>query len=300
MGDIDPVSGHIEQLQRALTDARGRAVSADGSLRLEAGANGTIHSIELGEGGAELSAAVVVSLIADLHREAVTEATATMRAAVAALTSDPRLHDERQEVVDKLSRPRIEPETVAAPKSSPPPTRPSTTSREGGSAPRLRSNSPSAEPLSRSTSRQPAERGRTTTRPTPPRQSTAPPNLSEFDPVTFAPLPRAKRPAPPNQRPIAPHPGNTTTDAPPNRSITHDSRDIPEPIRGDAPDPVCGDTEPASGSPSAELNPAKSDFVPADPFAPWGDPGDGTGIAPGSWLPDDNLLLSDDWWDWPR
>lgn len=65
-------------------------MSADGALRLEAGANGTIHSIELGDGGADLAAAVVVSLIVELHREAVTEAATTMRAAVAALSNDSR------------------------------------------------------------------------------------------------------------------------------------------------------------------------------------------------------------------
>ncbi|MFD6102124.1 YbaB/EbfC family nucleoid-associated protein [Nocardia salmonicida] len=263
MGDVDPVSGHIEKLQRALTDARGRAVSADGTLRLEAGANGTIHSIELGNGGADLDATVVVSLIVELHREAVHEAATTMRAAVAALSNDPRLHEDRQEVVDKLARPRTDPESVATPQHP----SPRTDSTEPGHA-------------------------LPTILPTPRRRAAAPPTLSEFDPVTFVPLPRASRLAPPNQRSVPPDPVRTASDTTAAEPITGDSRDSGESVRGNV--------DPAGRPQGAEPTPAETDFVPADPFASWGEPGDGTGIAPGSWLPDDNLILSDDWGDWPR
>lgn len=263
MEDVDPVSGHIEKLQRALTDARGRAVSADGALRLEAGANGTIHSIELGDGGADLAAAVVVSLIVELHREAVTEAATTMRAAVAALSNDPRLHEDRQQVVDKLARHRTNPESVAAPQ----------------------------HPLPRTDRKEPGH-AQPTILPTPRRRPAAPPTLSKFDPVTFVPLPRASGPAPPNQRSIPPDPVRTASDTTDAAPITGDSRDLGEPVRGDV--------DSVSRPPGAEPTPPETDFVPADPFASWGEPGSGTGIAPGSWLPDDNLILSDDWGDWPR
>ncbi|MFD4355646.1 hypothetical protein ACFWPX_24045 [Nocardia sp. NPDC058518] len=286
MADVDPVSGHIEQLQRALTDARGRAVSADGSLRLEAGANGTIHSIELGDSGADLGAAAVVSLILELHREAVAEAAATMRAAVAALSSDPRLHEDRQEVVGKLARPRPESEYVAAPQHYSP--HQSSTTREANGAPRVRNSSPSGELQRRPTPHKEPERARSAPLPTPPQKPAAPPKLSAFDPVTFAPLPRANRPVPPNQRSIAPDLSGTSSGASPEKPITHDARD------------VGSDAEPASRPLSIELAATETDFVPADPFASWGEPGDGTGIAPGSWLPDDNLMLSDDWWEWRR
>ncbi|MFD4438829.1 hypothetical protein ACFWPK_03520 [Nocardia sp. NPDC058519] len=96
---------------------------------------------------------------------------------------------------------------------------------------------------------------------------------------------------PTDQRWTDPDPGTTTTDTTPEKPISHGSRDIRESASADA--------EPVSGPSSIEPTPAGTEFVAADLFATWGEPGDGTGIAPGSWLPDDNLILSDDWWDWP-
>ncbi|MFE1592271.1 YbaB/EbfC family nucleoid-associated protein [Nocardia sp. NPDC058705] len=276
MGDIDPVSGHIERLQRALTDARGRAVSTDGAVRVEAGANGTIHSIELGDGGTDLAAAEVVSLIVDLHREAVADAAATMREAVAALSNDPRLQDDRQEVVDKLARPGTSSEVVATQphhslNSQPPgdsdgipdqPRRPPSADRQIRSTPREKST-----PVVPQTVSTPMSRRR--------HQPAAPAKLSQFDPVTFAPLSRTYRPAQADPRPTAPE---AAPAIPTSREPT-----VAEP-----------DSAPATIEPSYP----EVEYIPADPFAPWGEPGDGTGIPPGAWPPDDNLILSDDWWEW--
>ncbi|WP_278264288.1 YbaB/EbfC family nucleoid-associated protein [Nocardia sp. AG03] len=304
MGDIDPVSGHIERLQRALTDARGKATSADGTLRVEVGANGTLHSVELGEGGADLDPRVLVSMIVDLHREAVADAAAVMREAVAALGSDPRLQEGRQEVVDKLARPRPvdeNPDTTASsttgdtsPAEEPhPPTRasvptPDDTPAVGGEPPRT---TPSLPPP-------PAPRPAPPARA--PRRPAAPARLSEFDPVTFAPVTRPRplsTPAVDTDRPrrATPPRAPTRTDQPWPSSSTAEHAPV-EP--GNTPPVSPPDTTASTAALPAEESPTARPALEVE-IVPWGEPADDTAVNDEGWPPDDHLTLSSDWWNLP-
>ncbi|MFE3543423.1 YbaB/EbfC family nucleoid-associated protein [Nocardia sp. NPDC059177] len=304
MGDIDPVSGHIAQLQRALTDARGKATSADGAVLVEVGANGTLHKITVGDGGADLDPRRLAEMIVDLHREAVADAAAVMREAVAALGSDPRMQENRQDVVDKLAQPRPIGETSGRTAPSPPETTGSvdTAANPPESAvldgPRDESPllpAPPTEPAPASAPRQPGittahlPTSGTSARTTP---ATAHPmaarqrpatraRLSEFDPVTFAPVTRTRRtltPGQPTDRPHRPTPAaepTTTTES--------------------APDPV-PTSEHSAAPPERRTEPA-TDLT--EHITAWGDPADDPNTSDENWPPDDHLTLSGEWWGLP-
>lgn len=108
MGDIDPLSGHIEQLQQALTVARGKASNLDSSVTVEVGTNGAIHAIELDARGEQLTAIELAPLLIDLHRQAVANAAESVREAVEQLSGDVQVRNEHRRVADTFTCPRPE------------------------------------------------------------------------------------------------------------------------------------------------------------------------------------------------
>lgn len=85
MVDGSTDSGHIERLQRALSEARGYASSDDGSVKVEVGANGSLYGIHLSEGGGVRTARELAAMIADLHRVAAGDAAVAISDALTAL-----------------------------------------------------------------------------------------------------------------------------------------------------------------------------------------------------------------------
>ncbi|MBF6202682.1 YbaB/EbfC family nucleoid-associated protein [Nocardia sputi] len=295
MGDIDPVSGHIERLQRALTDARGKAASADGSLRVEVGANGTLHSIELGEGGAYLDPRRLVEMIIDLHRAAVADAAAVMRETVAALSSDPRLQEGRQHVVDKLTQPRPSNEPIHTGVSSPTADQQHVSARAREGSPSEPNTAPSVTQTptpSRAAPRAPIRTAPTraatpATRPAKsPRHHPAPARISEFDPVTYAPVTRTRRQSTPD-RPTDTSPQPRTATEPPAAENTGGGTSQP-----------LHSTE--GSTPSLPRAAASSPVDITESVIAWHDPSDDSHITGASWPPDDYPLMSDEWWWGPH
>ncbi|MFB7874965.1 YbaB/EbfC family nucleoid-associated protein [Nocardia sp. NPDC056064] len=308
MGDIDPVSGHIERLQRALTDARGKATSADGKLRVEVGANGTLHSVELGEGGADLDPRLLVSMIVDLHREAVADAAAVMREAVAALGSDPRLQEDRQDVVDKLARPRPSGENTGT--TAPSTTEPTTTTAppEERNPPAHPDRSPTSAPdrapavgheppPAPAAPPMPAPRPAPAARPArPPRRPAAPARLSEFDPVTFAPITRPRPLSTPAVTTDRPRRSTPPGEPPrPDRSISP-AEAAPT---FTPPGPTAPISHPNTDEQPAPRTPESTEPAPDLDITPWGEPAEDTTLTDEGWPPDDHLTLSTDWWNLP-
>ncbi|MFF2082618.1 YbaB/EbfC family nucleoid-associated protein [Nocardia sp. NPDC058176] len=281
MGDIDPVSGHIERLQRALTDARGTATSADGSLRVEVGANGALHRIELGADGVDRDPHRMVAMIVELHREAMADAAAVMREAVAALGSDPRLQEGRQEVADKLSRPQSASGTELSPLAtgeadSPVVARSSPDQQHSAPGP-AEAPTPTRLPPSRSarpTSGSAELPTKAPRRPTPAR-------ISECDPISFAPVTRTRRA--PEQHPG--DPGRTQPDPPREAAERAPASALPRPVTDDSAEPLPQPEPPV-------------DTEPTESVIAWGDPADDSVIPHDTW-PDDYLIMSDEWWGFP-
>ncbi|MFC9967616.1 YbaB/EbfC family nucleoid-associated protein [Nocardia ignorata] len=295
MGDVDPVSGQIERLQRALTDARGTATSADGTVRVEVGANGTLHRIELGVGGEDLEPRRLVETIVELHRQATVDVAASVRDAVASLGSDPRLREDRQEVVDQLARPpsadggsgepvssasAVSPNGGGAEESRSPsarrvsvpgPAQDTGCGRDREIAPRIiRSPSPSASRAA-SQSRSPSRTGTRTN------------SVSPFDPVTF--LPAASR----HLKNSEPHSEGT------------DRRPLDSKFTADA-DRTSPEADRVIAAQMNDVGQADHDTVdsaPRDSTAAWGDPADESDAAWASWPQDDYVPTSWEWWALP-
>ncbi|NKX90954.1 YbaB/EbfC family nucleoid-associated protein [Nocardia coubleae] len=296
MGDVDPVSGQIERLQRALTDARGTATSADGTVRVEVGANGTLHRIELGVGGEDLEPRRLVETIVELHRQATVDASASVRDAVASLSSDPRLREDRQEIVDQLARPPSPNEGSSHAAPSAPAVPPNDWAAEN-----TRSASPRRVSLPGPTQDRGFDRDRKggpglVRPPSPSASRTAPESrlpsrtgtwtssVSPLDPVTF--LPTASR----HVKNPEPHVSGT------ERSPLVDSEfaDV-----ADRTSPEVDRVIAAQMSDVGQADRDTADSEPMDSIAAWGDPADESDAAWASWPQDDYVPTSWEWWALP-
>ncbi|MFC9658882.1 hypothetical protein ACFVJ5_01485 [Nocardia sp. NPDC127606] len=266
MENIDSSADHIARLKQAMGEARGRAGNSDGSVHVEVGADGVLHGIHLSGRGTDLGAHELISMLIDLHGKAAVDATLVMQEL---LVADERggARSGQHESPTRIREPhtsQVRGELNSTASADPP---------KRSSAP----NDPKPAGMT-DISEARAQRKK-------PGSSRA--RLSAFDPVTFAPLPRAIRASTPESSPC-----------PPDLLSSAHISDSPHPCAGDRPGGV--DQPPASDlTPIPENPPAEHDFTPTDRFTTWGEPADGLGFATEYWPLYDDLFLSDDWWGFP-
>ncbi|RDI56000.1 hypothetical protein [Nocardia mexicana] len=113
MTDIDPLTSNIEQLHTSLA---GRATAGD-VAEVEVGPDGSLHAIRLTDYGRRLDPDTLVDALVRLHATALTEARASVAAAVARLENDPRLLAQREDMIDAANQP-LPPQSAGASRSA--------------------------------------------------------------------------------------------------------------------------------------------------------------------------------------
>ena len=102
MGDIDPLTGTIGNLQDAVNQP---ATAAGDVATVELAPDGTLTAIHLTDHGRRLDPDTLVEAIVRLHATAMADARGSVADAVARLENDPRLRAQRDGMVDALSQP---------------------------------------------------------------------------------------------------------------------------------------------------------------------------------------------------
>ncbi|MEU1983620.1 hypothetical protein [Nocardia sp. NPDC019395] len=109
MSDIDPLTGHIEQLHTALNGFTTTSEVAS----VEVGPDGSLRAIRLTDTGRRLDPDSLAEAIVRLHAVALAESRQAVLAEIVRVENDPRLRAHQQRVTDALARPW--PEQPAAP-----------------------------------------------------------------------------------------------------------------------------------------------------------------------------------------
>ncbi|MFI5783161.1 hypothetical protein [Nocardia sp. NPDC051570] len=104
MNDIDPLTGHIENLQDSLTQGA-TASMAGGIASVDVGPDGSLRAIRLTDSGRRLDPDTLVEAIVRLHATALAEARKSVADAVTRLENDPRLLTQREHLIDTLHQP---------------------------------------------------------------------------------------------------------------------------------------------------------------------------------------------------
>ncbi|MFC6010201.1 hypothetical protein [Nocardia lasii] len=103
MGDIDPLSDNVIDLQNSLGTPTATHSGSD-LVRLEVGPDGTIHDVQLSAAARTLPPDSLVAEIVRVHTLAVNEAQEAISAAIAMLEADPRLSALTERKTDALNQ----------------------------------------------------------------------------------------------------------------------------------------------------------------------------------------------------
>lgn len=103
MDDIDPLTGHIENLQTSLTHGASASMAGD-IASIDVGPDGSLRAIRLTDYGRRLDPDTLVEAIVRLHATALAEARTSVADAVARVENDPRLLALRERMTDALNQ----------------------------------------------------------------------------------------------------------------------------------------------------------------------------------------------------
>ncbi|MBF6062826.1 hypothetical protein IU500_13405 [Nocardia terpenica] len=103
MNDVDPLTGHIENLEASLTHGASASMAGD-IASIDVGLDGSIRAIRLTDYGRRLDPDTLVEAIVRLHATALRQARNSVADAVARLENDPRLLALRERVTDAFNQ----------------------------------------------------------------------------------------------------------------------------------------------------------------------------------------------------